>query len=140
MNTESEIRTIMTLDPYAVKASTLISRVIELFESEKIHHMPVVDEQRHVVGIISSSDLQQIDKRRLAEDSQEAAPVVRDYMVHNPVCLELTDTLGLAADMFLTRAFHAAPVVEDDKLVGIITTHDLIREAYGTTFSRKGAE
>ena len=63
MNTESEIRTIMTLDPNAVKASTLISRVIELFESEKIHHMPVVDEQRHVVGIISSSDLQQIDKR-----------------------------------------------------------------------------
>lgn len=138
MNTETEIRTIMTIDPFAVKEYTLVTRVLELFESEKIHHMPVINDNFEVVGIISTTDIQHIDKNYLAEDSPYDALLVKDYMVTDPVILQPSDTIGLAADLFLSRAFHAAPVVEDGVLIGIITTHDLIREAYGTIFSRSG--
>lgn len=134
MNTESEIRTVMTLDPFAVKPDTSVARVKELFDSEQIHHMPVVDDNRKVVGIVSSSDLYKVGDNPVLQASLQ----VKEIMFNNPITVNPSDTLGLIADMFLSRDFHAAPVVEDDMVVGIITTHDLIRKAYGTTFSRTG--
>ena len=44
--------------------------------------------------------------------------------------LEPDDTIGLAADIFLANKFHALPVVEDERLVGIVTTHDLLKYSF----------
>ena len=44
--------------------------------------------------------------------------------------IEQDDNLGLAADIILANRFHALPVVDGVDLVGIITSHDLIRCFY----------
>ena len=47
-------------------------------------------------------------------------------MKHSPETVSPDDTIKDAAEVFAKREFHALPVVEDDKLVGIITTTDII--------------
>ena len=55
-----------------------------------------------------------------------------DLMTDHPLSLEPEDTIGLAADIFLANQFHAIPVVEDDRLVGLITTHDLLLYSFSS--------
>ena len=48
-------------------------------------------------------------------------------MTKGLVKLELTDRINVASDIFYKNMFRALPVVENDKLVGIVTTYDIIR-------------
>jgi len=50
----------------------------------------------------------------------------RDIMTAAPLFLDPDDTVGLALDIFLANKFHALPVVEDNILMGILTTHDIL--------------
>jgi acetoin utilization protein AcuB len=51
-------------------------------------------------------------------------------MTPEPIVVDPDDSIGLAADIFLVNTLHALPVVEDNRLVGIITTHDLLKYAF----------
>ena len=51
-------------------------------------------------------------------------------MTKYPVSLDMEDTVGLAADIFMANKFHALPVVENNQLVGIVTTHDILLFAF----------
>jgi CBS domain-containing protein len=51
-------------------------------------------------------------------------------MTTYPVFLEPDDTIDLAADIFLANKFHALPILDDGQLVGLLTTHDLIRHVF----------
>ena len=48
-------------------------------------------------------------------------------MVRNPTCISPDTLIKDAAEIFLKSEFHALPVVENKKLVGIMTTTDLIK-------------
>jgi predicted transcriptional regulator len=135
MDAEATVMTVMTQDPVTVKPTTLLSEVIEIFEKRRIHHLPVVDGDRKVVGIISTTDIKHVQQNGTDENGKKLW--VKDRMVSDPIVLSPDDTLGLAADMFLSRVFHAAPVVEDGDLVGIVTSHDLLREAYASSLPRE---
>jgi CBS domain-containing protein len=41
--------------------------------------------------------------------------------------VKASDAIEVAAELFITKDFHALPVLENDKLVGIVTTTDMIR-------------
>ena len=58
--------------------------------------------------------------------------LVKEVMTKQLATLKPEDTLEMAAGFFRENLFHALPVVDDDNmLVGIITTYDLINYAYG---------
>lgn len=101
-----------------------VSKVEQLFEAHNIHHLIVVEGGK-LAGIISTDDLlkaYQKDGRKLT--------AVSSIMTANPMTIEQDDNLGLAADIILANRFHALPVVDGLELVGIITSHDLIRCYY----------
>ena len=52
---------------------------------------------------------------------------LEQIMVRNPTCISPNTLIKDAAELFLKSEFHALPVVEDEKLIGIITTTDLIQ-------------
>jgi CBS domain-containing protein len=60
-------------------------------------------------------------------DPATAEPTVATIMTSKLAKLEPDDTLRTAAHLFALNRFHALPVLEGDKLVGIITTLDLIK-------------
>ena len=52
---------------------------------------------------------------------------VGQVMANKPVCVQSTEVIKDVAALLATKEFHALPVVDDEKLVGIITTTDLLK-------------
>ena len=68
---------------------------------------------------------------RTYSEKEYTALKAADIMTRYPVTLDPDDTVGLAADIFLANKFHALPIVEDNELIGLITTHDLLAFSFG---------
>ena len=62
-------------------------------------------------------------------ETTKAALTVRDLMVNNPTTLDLNETLDLAEDIMNLGRIRHMPVVEEGKLVGIVSQRDLFRSA-----------
>ena len=129
------VSTIMTTQVVAVTEAASLYDCRRLFEKHDFHHLPVVDGET-LVGILSSSDLVAAGvSRTFPEDTDEKvrssfeaeAMTVVDHVHRDPVTLAPGDSIGLAASMLAQASFHALPIVEDGKLVGIITTADLLQ-------------
>ena len=117
---------IMTTGPTTVDVSDPISVAKELFKSDEMHHLPVV-ENGLLVGIVSTSDLL---KYHLLDADPGAISVVtiRQVMEADPVVLQSEASLRDAAEALSVGAYHALPVVDQNRaLVGIVTTGDLVK-------------
>lgn len=115
----------MTTDPTTLASGATIEEALTLFESEDLHHLPVVDDGR-LTGLISSADLMKCYLLEGGADAAKSASV-RAIMAKNPVTLDSSATLRDAALKLSAGGFHALPVVEEDgTLVGIVTSSDLI--------------
>lgn len=137
MNLSLPISTIMTHHTIKVLPHTTVSEIEQIFERELIHHLPVVDENDFVVGIISKEDIRQVSGYMERQTTGKTfTQKVHDtwtaqrIMTHNPYCLNASASLALAADMILKNHFHAIPVVKQKRLVGILTSHDLLNYAF----------
>lgn len=96
------------------------------------HHVPVVDEEDRVVGMVSSHDLLKAlvlesDPERPLKQGALKGVSVSEVMRRNVVTVPLTATLRDAAQMLADGDFHALPVVSPgDVLAGIVTSSDLM--------------
>lgn len=104
----------------------------KLFKENHIRHIPVV-ENDHIIGILSQTDLERISFL----DSYDEHEVAIDYtiytmlgiehlMVKDPHIISSNTPIEVVAEVLSTHEFHALPVVQDDVLVGIVTTTDLL--------------
>ena len=115
----------MTTDPTTLPSDATIEEALTLFESEDLHHLPIVDDGR-LTGLISSADLMKCYLLEGGADAAKSASV-RAIMAKNPIKLDSSATLRDAALKLSAGGFHALPVVEEDgRLVGIVTSSDLI--------------
>lgn len=137
MNPSNPISTIMSTELITVKPTDKLTDIEGKFKTYPIHHLPVVGEDYAIVGIISKTDMLHI-ARVIEHNTSGKTYIEKVYdswtaeriMTSRPLFLDPDDTIGLVADIFLQNKFHAIPVVEDNKLVGIVTSHDLLRYAY----------
>ncbi len=121
---DADISRFMTTEPATVTPDTPASEVRAMLESEAMHHLPVVEERR-LVGIVSASDLLKL--YLLDEQLSGQATTVSQIMETEPVVLDERATLREAAEKLSLGGFHALPIVDEDKrLVGIVTSTDLI--------------
>ncbi len=114
------IHTIMTKNPISLSPLNTIADVESLFKHHRIHHLPVVDQGR-LIGLITTYDLWSHGNKNPNET------FVTDIMNTRIVKISPDDKIGTAAELFLDNRFHALPVVQDDKLVGIVTTFDVLK-------------
>jgi acetoin utilization protein AcuB len=102
-----EVRTIKPTEP--------ASMAKELFRRYDIHHLVVVD-NKNVVGLIADRDLMDV----------EADTAVRRAMAHPVVTITPNETVRKAAALMTGHVIGSLPVVDDGKLVGIVTSYDLV--------------
>lgn len=132
MNLLSPVSTIMIKDVITVPSNASIMEASKIFNERKFHHIPVVDDGK-LVGILSQSDLAFI-RRGFRTDmfNDEIARIqsydftVADFMTSRMATLDPDDKINVALEVFKENLFHAIPVTEGDRLVGIVTTYDII--------------
>jgi CBS domain-containing protein len=136
MDPNLSISEIMTHDLITVAPNDSLAKVNSIFVEFNIHHIPVIDKGNRLAGMITKEDLLRLTSVR-PEFSDRAFEkiAVKDIMTTRLVTLEAEDTVGLAADIFLANEFHAIPVLEEERLTGIVTTYDLIKYAFKTPFN-----
>lgn len=103
----------------------------KLFKKHHIRHIPVVDKDK-IIGMLSLTDLLRLSFVDSYSDIEAADNAiynmlsVRQIMANNPVIVRPKTTIRDVAALLVSKEFHALPVVDNDKLVGIITTTDLL--------------
>jgi len=130
MNAETPVKEIMTKEVIVVAIDDPVAKVEDIFESNPIHHVVVLEEGQ-LRGIISKSDLLRI-YRDVAKNGPPKmdSMTAKEIMIANPMIVDPDDTIGLVSDIILANKFHSLPVVEDGELLGIVTNHDLIKYSY----------
>jgi acetoin utilization protein AcuB len=123
----------MTTDLITVSPEDSLKVVQKVFSEHKFHHLPVVRE-KEIVGIISKIDfnhflggLSRSSADRLVNESMLERTKAQDIMTKGLGKLEPDDRINVALEIFSKNWFHALPVVQDNQLVGILTTQDVIR-------------
>lgn len=126
---------IMTRDLLIVEPDDTLDKVRDIFQSNRVHHIPVVDKSGKLAGIISKSDfnrvnhiltLTDVEKYKAYNDMLYRSLTAAEIMTKQVAIVSPEDPLEVVADFFRENLFHAVPVVNRDFLVGIVTTHDLI--------------
>jgi len=133
MKNREPIRNIMTPHPIVLFLNDGLEKAEVLFKEHKMRHLPVVQGEK-IVGIISMTDLARIsfvdsyDPNNFNVDTSIYSLFsLEQIMVRNPQCITPDILIKDAAELFLKSEFHALPVVENKKLLGILTTTDLIK-------------
>jgi len=132
MNLLSPVSEIMTTNLHTLTPSASIADAALLFENNKIHHIPIAVDDK-LVGIVSMSDYLFFRRGFLDNHDDEKLEQLRmnNYevsfiMTKGLATLESSSRINVALEVFKENIFHAIPVVDEDKLVGIVTTHDII--------------
>jgi len=132
MNVNANISTLMTSDVLTIAPADDLLEVKELFDEHAIHHLPVVKEGQ-LVGMVSKSDLLYFLKGNVTDDFDGPLNQVRlkqgkveGVMTKGLATLSSTESLLTALKVFKANLFHAIPIVDDEKLVGILSTQDII--------------
>ncbi|MEZ4464743.1 MAG: CBS domain-containing protein [bacterium] len=98
-----------------------------------VRHLPVVDENRRLVGFITDRDIRRPDWVDEAIDVAHAYRLdddleVADLMTTNVISVQASDPLKKAVDIFLDRRYGALPVQDKNgDLVGILSALDLVQ-------------
>lgn len=130
MNPNSPVSEMMTTNVISIHAEDNFNIVSKTFENHSFHHLPIKS-GGELVGILSKEDILRLLSIRGEYTESEFNKIqVKDFMSSHVVSILPNDSVGLAADIFMTNDIHALPVVEDGSLVGIVTTHDLVIYAY----------
>lgn len=104
----------------------------KLFKEHHIRHIPVLD-GNYIVGMLSLTDLERIsfldsfDANEVKIDNAVYNMLsITQIMVKNPILVNANVTIKSVAEILSKNEFHALPVVDEDRLVGIVTTTDLL--------------
>lgn len=133
MEFTAPVSTIMSRDLITVAPGDAMIKVKEIFEKNKIHHIPVV-RFTQLVGIISKTDFAHFLRGayhpydKVVEESMLQRIKVEEIMTTGIASVESTDRINVALQVFSENLFHAIPVVDDGKLVGIVSTLDIINK------------
>ena len=135
MNIFAPISSLMTghKQLVTVNPEDSLMHVKEIFETHHFHHIPVV-RFHEIVGIISKSDFEHFlggailyQSDRLLRENRLKREKAEEIMTTRMGKVESTDRINVALEIFNLNRFHALPVVDNDELVGIITTYDILK-------------
>ncbi|NNC95178.1 MAG: CBS domain-containing protein [Chitinophagales bacterium] len=129
----TSVQNIMSRKVVIAKKENTLFQVKELYLKFNIHHLPVVNEKEQLIGIISTSDLLRFYAKQLPSKAEVEVETLEkffridDVMTKNPISLDIESTVRDAAELFAINKFHALPIVKDRKIMGIVTSNDLLQ-------------
>jgi acetoin utilization protein AcuB len=122
-----QVRDVMTGNVAAIGPEMAIRDVTALMELRRVRHFPIVDESARVIGIISDRDLRSVGSPHpSARPDVTVADPVRRIMASPVLTCHPDDAIEDAARRLRHHRVGALPVLDDGRLVGIVTAADLL--------------
>jgi acetoin utilization protein AcuB len=107
----------MTSDPVTIDYDAEVRQALEILKARRLRHLPVLDDDGALVGIVSEKDLLRAQPERL----------VREVMTKDVVTVTEYTALEEAARIMADSKISSLPVMRNGKLVGIVTETDLFQ-------------
>lgn len=129
---QSKIRDIMVTRVATIDIDTSLKEIKEIFEKARFHHLPVLD-KGNLVGVISDRDVLRAVSPflgTLSERTTDAATLnkkAHQIMSRQPITARPDETIKSAAEMMLLKRLSCLPVMEKNKIVGILTLKDIVK-------------
>jgi len=142
-----QVKDIMSKDPITVAVGTNVHALAELFVEKNISGAPVVDDAGLLLGIVQEEGVIFQDKKvhlptflhislgfltlgvkQYEEEIRKVtATKVGDIMEKDIVVLSPEMSVEDVATIMIEKSSYYCPVVEEDKLIGVITKKDIVR-------------
>ena len=136
-----KVKEVMTRDPITVDPEAPLGTAMDVMRTKQIRHLPVVDDDGQLAGIVTDRDLRQATfapalaehlgrggQRRLRGLGQALEDLtVKDAMTWVVVTTHPEATTAQAASLMYERRVGSLPVVKNGKLIGILTERDLLK-------------
>lgn len=130
---DTKVRDVMSTDLHTVARNDKLSVPDDLMKQERIRHLPVLTDGGDLCGVITQRDLfrgallRALGYGSRAEEHLLSTAVVKEAMTEDPLTTEPNIPLRDAAAKMVEHKVGCLPVVENDKLVGIVTEGDFVQ-------------
>ncbi|WP_022669121.1 CBS domain-containing protein [Desulfospira joergensenii] len=115
---------IMSYPVMTVHEDTLVEEVVMILRDMGCTGMPVVDDDEKIVGVVSRRDFKKVRK------SKEMQSPIKAFMARNPVVIGPDRSAVEAARLMIKHDIGRIPVVQEDKIIGIVTRSDVMMYFY----------
>lgn len=121
----------MSNDIITINKTQSIREVSDIIKDKNIRHVPVVSGEK-VIGMLSKVDLQKISFVNTVDGDELTTALydglnIEQVMTKDVKVVQKDDTIYDVATILSKNEFHSLPVLENEKLVSIVTTTDLIK-------------
>jgi CBS domain-containing protein len=133
MSKPQRVRDLMTSEVTTLRRNDKLSIADDVMRLGRIRHLPVLDEDELVVGIVSQRDLFRGALARALGYGAHAQQklldqlLVKEVMTNDPTTISPDAPLADAAHLMLRQKIGALVVTEDGRLAGILTEADFVR-------------
>jgi acetoin utilization protein AcuB len=129
---------LMTKDVITVTRETPVLEALKIMQEHDFRRMPVVDEDGHPVGVVSQKSIEKLKPQSGFPALWQAGPWaakrnVGEVMNKKLVTVKPTDTVEFATHKAQTSKVGTLIVVEDSKIVGVVTTNDIFYNVVNPT-------
>ena len=127
------VKDCMSRSAATIHSDALVRGAIDMMKKRRIRHLPVVDRENHLVGIVTDRDLRQVVfdpvvEERLGELAKLLGTMtVRDVMTWGVVTVTPDSDIRHAARLMREQRIGSLPVVDGDRVVGMLTETDVLR-------------
>ena len=128
-----KVRDLMSSNVIATRADDSIATLHDLMLAHDIRHIPVVDAEKELVGLVSHRDLlrhslvEQSDVPEFIEEEVRERITAKEVMTSGVFSVDPDTDIREAAQAMYENKFGSLPVVEGQRLVGILTESDFVR-------------
>ena len=131
--TSLRVRDVMSREVHTVKRNDELAIADELMKQKRVRHLPVLDEDGEVCAVVSQRDLfRGALLRALGYGSRAEELMLKQVAVKEAMSAEIQTTapdtpVADAARVMIERKIGCLPVIENGRLVGIVTETDFVR-------------
>jgi CBS domain-containing protein/gamma-glutamylcysteine synthetase len=110
----------MTTDLFTVQKDDIVELVANLIDWRRIRYVPVEDDSKHLVGLISMRMVFR-EYNNIIHQKAEGSTSVENIMIRNPITIHPEASILEAIEIMDHRQIGCLPVVKNNRLVGVIT-------------------
>ena len=121
--TKITVRDVMTKSVIAVDSSITVNDAAKLMEDAKVGAV-IVMENNTAIGIVTDRDF----AVKIVAHAYQITTPVKQIMSTPLLAISPDESVWMVADLMYTRGIRKLPVIEDDKVIGIITATDLVNQ------------